>query len=113
MRMSGRRVERLLGLILLGIMGSAMGQAAIGQPKEQLMMVVNDVPFDRVRQATLNALGPVTIAREDKGQGIVVFESEWPSQGVDRLAYDRVRETVTVLRMHWFRSAWLFSVAPG
>jgi len=97
MRLSGPRVKGFVGLILLGILGSGiMGQAAIGQPKEQLMMVVNDVPFDRVRQATLNALGPVTVAREEKGQGMVVFESEWPSQGVDRLTYDRVRETVTV-----------------
>ncbi|MBI1893193.1 MAG: hypothetical protein HYS14_03665 [Candidatus Rokubacteria bacterium] len=97
MRFSGRRVKGLVGVIVLGFLGSGiMAHAAIGQPKDQLMIVVNDVPFDRVWQAILNTVGPLVISREDKGQGVVVSESEWPSQGVDRLAYDRVRETVTV-----------------
>lgn len=90
-------LKRLLGFILIGFMGAGiLARAAIGQSKDQLMMVVNDLPFDRVWQATVSALGPLTISREDKGQGLVVVESEWAAQGLDRLAYDRVRERVTV-----------------
>ncbi len=97
MRFRSVPLKRLLGFILIGFMGTGiLARAAIGQPKDQLMMVVNDLPFDRVWQATVSVLGPLTISREDKGQGLVMVESEWAAQGLDRLAYDRVRERVTV-----------------
>ena len=92
MKSPGRHLGKLVGFILLAMMAAVAG----GQPKGQVMMVVNDLPFDRVWQATVNAVGPLTITREDKAQGLVVVESEWAAQGLDRLAYDRVRETVTV-----------------
>ena len=90
-------MKGLAGFILLGLMGAGgMGEVAVGQPKDQIMMVVSDAPFDRVWQAALSALAPLTIAREEKTQGVIVVESEWLSQGLDRLAHDRVRETATV-----------------
>lgn len=97
MKFRGVSLKRLVGFILIGFMGAGIvASAAIGQPKDQLMMVVNDLPFDRVWQATVSAMAPLPISREDKGQGVVIVESEWAAQGLDRLAYDRVRETVTV-----------------
>jgi len=87
-------LARLFGVGAI-VMGVGAGMAS-GQTKDQVLMVVNDVPFERVWQAAHDALAQLGVTREEKDRGTIVVESEWAAQGLDRLAYDRVRETITV-----------------
>lgn len=81
-----------IGMFVVGMNAGVAGGQATPQP----LMVINDAPFERVWQAALGALSSLAIAREEKDRGVIVVESEWAAHGLDRLAYDRVRETVTV-----------------